>query len=132
MSVKRRTKTAGAVRAAASAAIALEKLELRRLLSGGDQLDQTIIDSDGGYAYENFGRAIATQGTLALIGSTGEATSITHDGGNTYEDIDTTSGRVSLVDTTTGNILQTFHNPIPDAPTGTQFGAAVAFVDGKI
>src|SRR5437868_293006 len=81
--VKRRIKSAGAVRAAASAAIALEKLELRRLLSGSYQLDKTIVDSDGGYAYENFGRAIATQGTLALIGSTGETTSITHDGGST-------------------------------------------------
>src|SRR6185436_12271219 len=55
----------------------------------------------------------------------------TPDNGETFEEFDTTEGRVSLVDTSTGDILQTFQNPAGDVD-GTGFGASVAFVDGKI
>src|SRR5438093_13706476 len=99
--MKRRITARGtAVRLAT--AISFESLELRRMLNcdtggTGYQLDSTLAD---------FGALnIATQGNLALIGSG--------------------SGTVSLVDTSTGQLLQAFHDPA--ASPGNFFGAAAAF-----
>lgn len=127
--MNRRTISARAVAAAARSAVALESLELRRLLSY--DLAGTYIDTANGAAYEMFGSSVATQGDLALIGSPGRNASITTDGEN-WEQIDTTRGQATLIDTTTGQILRTFHNPIENPATEDKFGAAVAFVDGKI
>src|SRR5438270_5669249 len=91
-SVNRSSLAARALRRAS--AVVVESLELRRLLSGYN-LEHTFT------AATDFGRSggsLATQGNLALIGAPGNP-------GNTHP----ASGKVTLVNTSTGQLLHTFN-----------------------
>src|SRR5207248_3270194 len=99
----------------------VESLELRRLLSGAFEISSTITDPSAP-ASGAFGRGVATNGNLALVASPGLP--------NT--DPSASAGKVSLVDTTNGQILRTFAEPVADQVEGDQFGAAVAWVGNKI
>lgn len=102
-----------------SRSVELESLELRRLFAGYT-LEQSIA-ADAPDAFGNFGRALATNGNLALVAAPGSPDGV---------DPLNTSGNVYLVDTTNGQTLRTFSNPVPSE--GGQFGAAVAWVGDKI
>ncbi len=97
---------------------ALEDLEKRQLLSASYDLSETIIGPNGTDG-DQFGSAVATQGSLAVI----TAALKTVDGV-------TGAGEAYLVDTTNGQILHTFTNPAP--ATYDQFGSCATFVGSKV
>jgi PKD repeat protein len=101
----------------AAASFAVESLELRRMLSYSIQ---TTITDPANIASEAFGSSVATHGNLAIVGSIGVAGAAN----------DATSGRASLVDTSTGQVLHSIDNPDPQS--GANFGAGVAFVGDRI